>query len=820
MSFSLLLRWEIGAKKDSLLEKIIMASPESTEQTSPKIEFIQYHLPAMTAGDYTITVSQHLITEPVALPLNSPSVQPGIDKKFPSITKKFEVAGERFSLKPEDVVSRFPAPDSLGDHSNVLPHIILNKSTLPWERKTDGKNNDFPWLALLVFGPDEAPVMGDPVTLESIKAEDSTIWMPDFEYETGQNPQDKVNIIDVDQDLLKGILPNQYELSFLAHVRQGLDIYDNPVGNEKAVIIANRLPKQGVVSTVHLVSLENYFGVELEAGDLIRHLDSNSAHDIPAEIIAQFTENGINLSQDLKKSSIESEESWSIYDHANERRYKIWKETRGGQEYLKIGIVKWSDSDGKKVRLISLQNWSFSCTSHEKSFKGIIENLNINPATTRINSLTASSPAYPYIKAGLSPHLHKFGRGNQTVSWFRGPFSTGNPPNPTINLPVLTADQLMFYFPDTGMFDVSYAAAWELGRLLCLQNKSVSTALYKWKRQHAQLIREVENRLTHLPAHKANILQAENLEIPETVSGWFQKVSLLEGVPFNYLIPGEEILPKESLRFFQLDPFWIQCLLDGAFSIGRVNNQELERDTNHRSATRLNAVVSPFDRVSGFLIRSELVSDWPGLLIDAWEDHLLTLDDRFKSNLDANNFDDSFRSVFSINGRELLSRADNALHLSLEDAEEGQERWTLTDTEQGEDYVIQHNESNLLISLKNKLLRKVYLSDNTLLLLYEGIVRTVDFHLKAETLHFGLDFPDLEHDNFFKKLKNLDGKESGKIIDNLPWRDGVDGVLDIQALSSVIKQKLAKDPFTSAQFALEMTEGVERVRFIIPPLDQ
>jgi hypothetical protein len=28
----------------------------------------------------------------------------------------------------------FPPDGSLGEHSNVLPHIILNRSTLPWER--------------------------------------------------------------------------------------------------------------------------------------------------------------------------------------------------------------------------------------------------------------------------------------------------------------------------------------------------------------------------------------------------------------------------------------------------------------------------------------------------------------------------------------------------------------------------------------------------------------------------------------------------------------------------------------------------------------
>ena len=42
------------------------------------------------------------------------------------------------------------------------------------------------------------------------------------------------------------------------------------------------------------------------------------------------------------------------------------------------------------------------------------------------------------------------------------------------------------------MFDESYAAAWELGRLMALRSKPFSVALCNWKRQHAQLVRQNE----------------------------------------------------------------------------------------------------------------------------------------------------------------------------------------------------------------------------------------------------------------------------------------------------------------------------------------
>ena len=133
------------------------------------------------------------------------------------------------------------------------------------------------------------------------------------------------------------------------------------------------------------------------------------------------------------------------------------------------------------------------------------------------------------------------------------------------------------------MFDVSYAAAWELGRLLALQDKDFSTGLYQWKRQQAQRIAQEKQRLaySHLP-----YLSATNFFVPEDISSWFKSLRKLEGVPFNYLVPDERMLPPESIRFFRVDPTWVDCLADGAFSIGRVASSD-SRQTSRTVVRRL-----------------------------------------------------------------------------------------------------------------------------------------------------------------------------------------------------------------------------------------
>src|SRR5437899_2110584 len=46
----------------------------------------------------------------------------------------------------------------------------------------------------------------------------------------------------------------------------------------------------------------------------------------------------------------------------------------------------------------------------------------------------------------------------------------------------------------------------------------------------------------------------------DEVTSWLARLVLLYGVPLHYLIPEELMLPEDSLRFFFLDPIWMQCL--------------------------------------------------------------------------------------------------------------------------------------------------------------------------------------------------------------------------------------------------------------------
>lgn len=649
--------------------------PDSVETTATgKVEFVQYHQPGLKDGVYRVEVTQELRTTGAAA------------GKVPDNTftaaRTFLVAGERFTLAPPDVQAVFPADGSLGDHSNVLPHVILTRSTLPWERtplasQKDGERKDLPWLALLLFDDDEKPAPSI-ATLGELCGGGASFKFPAFVLEKGQRDEDKVTVIDVKKSLLESILPSAEALGLLAHVRQGKSDAGAPDGDETAVVICNRLPKKGAASAVHLVSLEGRFVVNPNAG-----------------------------------------------------------EQTGAPAYV-FDYQGAADSDS--IRLVTLKSWSFACADPRQDFAGLLTNLNRrfkDPGTLRLPP-SSDAEAEQFLASGFVPLPHFLRHTGRTVSWYHGPLIPGaNGAN--LALPARAADQLLRYDPRTGMFDVSYAAAWELGRLLALQSKQLSVGLYNWKRANAQRLKQDEQQTAH--AHLPPLGQEPPpLTPPEDLARWFADLSLLRGVPFNYLVPDASMLPAESVRFFYLDGLWIDCLIDGAFSLGRVTQTDFAQTQTLKN--ELTGGDGSDKVLSGFLLRSDVVSGWPGLLVDA----------------------------FDTKGQKLES------------------------------------------------LRTERLSASVLLCVFsgDGDVRRADIHQRPEMLHFGLDAEDTdsvdaESARFVKKLRDEAGEEDGPVIDSGPWLQTQTRVVDVEALAAAIGAQTGAANLTSAQLALQMIEGVERV---------
>ena len=268
-----------------------------------------------------------------------------------------------------------------------------------------------------------------------------------------------------------------------------------------------------------------------------------------------------------------------------------------------------------RIRLVSLKRWSFSCLDPDQSFTALLSKVKREPSTLRLTE-PVETEAAPYLARGCVPLPHALRQGDKTVSWYHGPLSPGDVREP-VERPALVADELLRYEARTGMFDVSYSAAWELGRRLTLRNQAVALALYQWKRTGRLAQRQEEQRmrtraLSRMPFRSARTPPGQ----PEVVRKWFEDLRTLRGVPFEYLVPDARLLPAESMRFFRLDPRWMKCLLDGANSIGRVT----EADRRLEMRRGMGNVLEESDRwVTGFLLRSSVVSGWKDLVVDGFD---------------------------------------------------------------------------------------------------------------------------------------------------------------------------------------------------------
>src|SRR5271155_4854379 len=77
-----------------------------------------------------------------------------------SSSQDFVVQGPQYFLPKDSVHSVYP-PQGHADEARILPHVVLTDRLQPWERPASEINPHVPWLALLVFSPEELRLSAD-----------------------------------------------------------------------------------------------------------------------------------------------------------------------------------------------------------------------------------------------------------------------------------------------------------------------------------------------------------------------------------------------------------------------------------------------------------------------------------------------------------------------------------------------------------------------------------------------------------------------------------------------------------------------------------
>lgn len=493
--------------------------------------------PALGAGSYSLRVAHELQAGGSRLDVGAKPLP--AERTYP-----FAIDAPRFTLDPSMIHAVFPPTNGVGSYVSRLPMIVLRRRTLPWERQL-APGNATPWLAVLLFEKGEATTLSPCTVRDVLQGAPGLLSprlnLPDVPEAAKAQP---CLGLELPLELFQDIAPMESEIPLLTHVRQVNTEDKELMGMDDdgwfAVVVGNRLPEPGKHYEACLVSLEGaqaFLPTEADAAVL-------TAADLNRPPVMDFADKvGRWKNQVLvSDSSLDGEQvEQLLLDHMQrtgsayqwsgaaaapapaaaprgQRAAPVGVQASVGQQTIKGAVTSvsghrqsakvsgWTDiaaSDKRrggagtigiqllipKVRLFMLAQWSFECREGG-DFEAIMQALPRNggvamlgmpPSLAQAPGGTGAAVWRAALDTGHVPLQHLTRDGEQTLAWYRGPLTPVGVRRETVG-PYHTADQARRLDPATGLENLGYAAAFEIGRLMALGDPRFALDLMHWRR--------------------------------------------------------------------------------------------------------------------------------------------------------------------------------------------------------------------------------------------------------------------------------------------------------------------------------------------------
>ena len=478
-----------------------------------------------------------------------------------------------------------------------------------------------------------------------------------------------------------------------------------------------------------------------------------------------------------------------------------------------------------------LYDWAFECIDGKGyGIEQFMKNVSIDTLRPMGNLKIENNPR----NRGFVPVRHYLSNGDRTVSWYRGPFSPEKIELEPFHTSGFAVERIS-YDKDLGMFDVSYSSAWQLGRLLALSDVKYATQLLKENRKRSNkkfdkikdansdyfydinnMLIDLSSRLVKSPQNSGKINyvfsesesgkdscnrvlkkriekrkgkkhekrhQSEEYEYSELIMKTLSRWAAFYDIPFEWLFPNESLITDESVNLFMIDPNWHKSLLDGALSLGRYSEYEIERRAKS-DGQLINAAM-----ISGKEHRKKLLNEMRGMKQRVDYECFSLDEDVLNSKVQ-----ETEMSGLLINSRLISDNPGLEIHFF--------DKFT----------------DGRLLEEELKIVRMERIKPSLLLCIVEGTIKSVVFDMPFEGLNYGCQ-------NKSKIiLRNLEtGVVNGLEIDLSFHEDGLSvqercgslferGRIDFKACSEKMEEKL-KGRVTSAELAMEFT--VSRCRGVM-----
>ncbi|BAU54016.1 hypothetical protein [Mucilaginibacter gotjawali] len=334
--------------------------------------------------------------------------------------QQFFVDGPRFTLDPNYVYSIFPPANKQGQFDVYVPDIVLTKRTLPWERTID----------------DKSP-----------------------------------------------LIPPEPWMALLIFTQEEVEkVKNGTVGD----VVTPTDPK--VMGPQNLTTTEAERAVQCLYADIPKDIFSAV---VPARAELPDLAHCREVDMADKELRADIQEGWFSVVVANRFptpgmvNNAFLVSLEGFSEYLYGGKPIPAQYD--TVRMAVLAAWSFTALPAQgETFEGLVQNINVcslhlqnKPVNVVTDAEKLVADAFHDGYVAMTYHTRD---GEKTAAWYRGPLTPVKLDFVKLD-PFFSAESGMIYDAKTGLFDLSYAVAWQIGRLLALSDSEFSVGLMRWRKE-------------------------------------------------------------------------------------------------------------------------------------------------------------------------------------------------------------------------------------------------------------------------------------------------------------------------------------------------
>ncbi|MCJ1248187.1 hypothetical protein MMC30_005404 [Trapelia coarctata] len=685
------------------------AEPTDPKKLGPdEMQLYSFYKPSLVAGDYEIKVDQVMSTTGQGAAKQTLRVT-NVRSNAPSgdiAPQEFEVVVPRFSLDLDMINSYYP-PDGHQDEGRILPHIVINDPHYPWEIEAgvsdrmhdivDGGRGMVPWIALIVFDPDELRI-SDPADLQALK-------IPGFTQASdlvkqNSNGSFKMQVSEYFDTV--NHLPQASRVNFekgMAKEPDSLKEVKAMTSSMQAVFPQKKILRH-LFPSLKALQAHRYLSH-------VRHINTVGCPDAGVEAEGLFS---IVVSSRTGAFDIKQPQTQVCHLVSIEHMDSTLDSINSGLETDRIGLVSlfsWvytalpPDPVNFVDTMLNLVQNQQMLRTDDKKLKKLDDAIasDIKDASQKHQPVSAKTQASQLLSSRL--HMgYTLARwrpetGEESAAFNRGPLVPQPvPAHPVGDLPDCSNTSKEFQVLDTktGVMDLSYSSAWQVGKLLAISDTVFSAALMRFRstihRRTASKTRMFVNDMPSARTLISNVAESLksmrgissgqtdeprrvipslnrtvtsdlnrpdvlpvfidklaketdratsagkeiftefNQEPPNStdwaiITKWLSEKMLLGDIPPQMLIPEPSFIPPEGLRFFYIDDFWLDCLIDGALSAANhldreddYTRQEIKRRFNDYLRTVVpEAGIKPQIPSYGFILRSQLVKVMPDLRI-------------------------------------------------------------------------------------------------------------------------------------------------------------------------------------------------------------